>query len=728
MDSQLRGYASAKVVGRSVVIEGREIPVGSVLRGGSRDRTPSWGKLHSECGHFPVSIVSARAIWQDPGMQLGTSRKWGLAAACGGLLAFAPGFVPPVSAGDLQALGTQFEEALAAGEDADARAAGKRILAKFPDDAASLSVLRAFHERDWKWPRLRTSFAVLLRWERDVLDGKREPELRLRLIGLLERMYPGEETVKNGGTLYEKAYTALQAGRARDAIRFSKMYLTQFDRSSTADKIRVIVLAEALLAKDPPDLASARRVLQEVVDKPKSRYHDRAVRRLDQLVAGGRWIKLGKGCPRAKGLGRTVLLTDLRAGDDLIRAVEPWRTARKAKVLRFRTGKPLSVAEELRKLGPEFVAILVRPRDLDTNLHSQVLKLCRDLDGDPLPDFHFGYLVARDAKDLRALAERSVAASPRQDPRLSRVSLPKNAGDVAGFDGFLHYGHGTPYDVVGGIHARDLSAGSLSRAPLVVSGACYNGVVGRSWHPWTRQPTFGASVEVKPEEALSLAWIRAGAIGVVASMEADRGEMAGAEWAWLLETACPLGELPGLSYRLAFTSLPESFKSLPIQKTGKKRSLELYDVMLRGQLGRALIGDPSVRILDEPSGPATTEASAWRDEEGRFIIEVEPTESALRGEAQFLSTNTLTRTGMSGKGFTERRLWARVELPDGLKGRLLAPEVRVEAGGREIEVKRSCVRHEVWGGRRFVCVQIESADGVLSRPGAKATFTFPTTR
>jgi hypothetical protein len=83
---------------------------------------------------------------------------------------------------------------------------------------------------------------------------------------------------------------------------------------------------------------------------------------------------------------------------------------------------------------------------------------------------------------------------------------------------------------------------------------------------------------------------------------------------------------------------------------------------------------------------------------------------------------------MKGNAFPERRLWARVELPDGLEGRLLAPEVRVESGGEALPLIRSCVRHEVWGGRRYVCVHVESKDLSLSRAGTRATFTFPPVR
>jgi hypothetical protein len=37
-------------------------------------------------------------------------------------------------------------------------------------------------------------------------------------------------------------------------------------------------------------------------------------------------------------------------------------------------------------------------------------------------------------------------------------------------------------------------------------------------------------------------------------------------------------------------------------------------------------------------------------------------------------------------------------------------------------VGKQIVRHEIWGGRRYVTVQVEGRDGRLAQPGAKATY------
>src|SRR5262245_25021147 len=642
------------------------------------------------------------------------------------LAAVAFAFGVAFAAEDATALRGKFDAALDAGKDADAQAAGRKVLAEVPEDPLCLYVLRAFLERGWKWPRLRTSVATLRKWEQDVVDTAKEPDLRLALIGSIEDAYAKEEAVADGGTLYERAWTQLQAKRFDEAIKLAREYLRRFGDGGNADKVRVVVLAPSLLAKSPPDTDAARKVLREVASDERSKYRDRAVRALDEMAAAARWIDVAAGCPKAAGLGKVVLLTDLPADDDFWKALAPWREARGAEVVRFRPGHMKEADDALRKIGPEFVAVAARPAEIDVNLQWDLVELCRDLDDDPMPDFHFGWLVARDAADLRALAERSAAAAPREDAKTANIGLPKSAEDVAPYDAVLHFGHGQPNRVDDGLTAAELASAKLPRAPLVVSGACFNGVVGRSWHPCTLQPSFCRPVEVAPNDALVLAWIHAGAIGVLASMEADRGEMAGAEWAWLRETACPIGEVATFDARLACLSLPETWGGMPRHRAGDARSLALFDVMLRGQLARCLVGDPSVRLYAKPAAEPSIRASAQRDGNGRVVVEVERTEAA--GDWQFLLTNVLTRGGFNGNGFTERRLFARVEVPSDISGRLGPPEIAVKRVDAPVPVLRTSVRHEVWGGKRFVCVQVESADSLLAAAGTRATFTFPAVR
>ena len=52
----------------------------------------------------------------------------------------------------------------------------------------------------------------------------------------------------------------------------------------------------------------------------------------------------------------------------------------------------------------------------------------------------------------------------------------------------------------------------------------------------------------------------------------------------------------------------------------------------------------------------------------------------------------------------------------------------VTSSGKPVAVSRTVARHEVWSGRRFVWVQVESADGALAAPGTVASLTFASRR
>ncbi|MHC4862427.1 MAG: hypothetical protein ACYTDY_20335, partial [Planctomycetota bacterium] len=77
-----------------------------------------------------------------------------------------------------------------------------------------------------------------------------------------------------------------------------------------------------------------------------------------------------------------------------------------------------------------------------------------------------------------------------------------------------------------------------------------------------------------------------------------------------------------------------------------------------------------------------------------------------------------------GIPWREQRLYARVALPKGLEGRLGRPEVNTGAA----KTARTKVRHEVWGGRRYVNVLLEAEGRKLGVPGYVAELAFPIER
>ncbi len=120
-----------------------------------------------------------------------------------------------------------------------------------------------------------------------------------------------------------------------------------------------------------------------------------------------------KGLPKAGGLGVTTIVTNLGPRSDGWDAVKRLAEHRDAKVLRFEESELEDVRKALARIGPEYVVLAVTPTTVDMNFHLDVLELSRTLDRDPMPDFHFGYLTARNGDDLAALVGRSSATRTR---------------------------------------------------------------------------------------------------------------------------------------------------------------------------------------------------------------------------------------------------------------------------------------------------------------------------
>ncbi|MFI5401809.1 MAG: tol-pal system YbgF family protein [Planctomycetota bacterium] len=624
----------------------------------------------------------------------------------------------PEGKGEFRALRGIFDVWVDAGEASRAQAAGANVLRKYPEAIGSYAVLRAFLESGWKPPKLATSYDVLSRWTFERTDGRRYPDLRLAFLDLLEKLHPREPAVKEGGTLYSRAWCHLRAGRPAEAVDLGETYLRKFPDGKATDLVRGTV-AEALLGLDPPDAQKAEKHLKAILSDPKARNRAEAERLLVAARSGGPTLQLSEGLPKREGLGRTVLLTNHAAGDARLKALEEWRGARGAEVVRFEGPEVQDAAKELARIGPEFVAVAVAPTAVDINFHLELLEMCRDLDADPMPDFHFGYLCARDAKDLAAFAARTLEARRGTEAR-EAVDL-RQTEILSELDLVLHFGHGQAWCVEGMLSGEQIARLSLPRGPVVFSGACFNGVLSRSWHDSALKLAFLPPKEVEAGKLVSLAWVRAGASGFLAALEADRGEMAGAEWEYLRTTAAPLGEVIGLEYRLACTSLPETYPGFPRFVPGRAKRTSFYDVMLRGMISRILLSDPAFRPLEEPLDPPATRATVARDETtGAVTVTVEV--------ARFTPFTFLNLLPMSGRGAFDWRIHARVELPGDLTERYGAPAVRAEAGGAEIPLTRHQVRHEVWGGKRFVNVQAESEDGRLAKTGTMATFVLPAAR
>ncbi len=425
---------------------------------------------------------------------------------------------------------------------------------------------------------------------------------------------------------------------------------------------------------------------------------------------------MSKGMPKASGLGKLAIVTNLSGRDARMKAVKRLAKARGAKTIRFKESDVASVAKALRRMGPEFVAFAVTPETVDINFHMDVLELCRNLDGDPMPDFYFGYLCARDGDDLMDLVERILAreARPPAKPVLKQASLTPPGTQLAGIDFLLHFGHGQAWRVDKGLTGVQLGKLDFPRAPVVFSGACFNGVLGRSYHTCAYQFIFMRPTTIQPERLMTLNWVHAGASAYLAALEGDRGEMAIAEWATMRQRACSMGEVIGLQYRLAFTSLPTDFAGFPRYRPGRKKRMSFYWVMLRGAVSRLLVSDPSYRPLRTPIDKPAQRVQVTHND----VLRIE-TEVLRQSQGDFL--NYLPKIN---DGRFDHRVTSRVLLPETVKAAFAVAPPAVVRRGKPIELTRFHLRHEVWGGRRYLNLQVESKDGALAAAGAKVSWTL----
>jgi hypothetical protein len=422
-------------------------------------------------------------------------------------------------------------------------------------------------------------------------------------------------------------------------------------------------------------------------------------------------IPLARGLPRPEGLGKLVIVSNYAKRDGRFKAVQKLAAHRGARIVRFKGGKLGTVRKALVSEGPEFVALAVKPETVDTNFHCEVLELCRDLDRDPMPDFHFGYLCARNGEDLDRMVSRILEREtrPPERPVAKVVSLSGSGKHLEGLDYFMHFGHGQAWCVVKGLSGEQVGRLNLPRAPVVWSGACFNGVLSRSYHKCAYQLVFWKPTTIDPERLMTLNWVHAGATGFFAALEGDRGEMAMAEWDYFREHACALGEVIGYQYRLAFTSLLADFEKFPRQNPGQRKRMSFYNVMLRGMVSRLLLSDPSYRPLRKPLEPPRHKVTVAEDAE-RLTVTVAIDQTAQGQHLNYLPWR-------SDK--FDLRIYDRVEVPDGIR---FAGKPEINAG--EIELRRRCVRHEVWGGKRYLNLQVEMAWKNF-RPGTRATYVFP---
>ncbi|MEZ5964819.1 MAG: hypothetical protein R3F56_13320 [Planctomycetota bacterium] len=325
---------------------------------------------------------------------------------------------------------------------------------------------------------------------------------------------------------------------------------------------------------------------------------------------------------------------------------------RRGRCLEFRPDDLEAVRGILAETAPRYVALVMRPDQLDFAFARRFLQLATEIDDDPFVDFAYGYITGRDVADARSLVDRGLARRPKSgESRLAEVvggvdrsgvsrrhedlggravplvriasagarAFPEtgrdrdfllaNLPDLTGADVVTFIGHGYPREVVGGPTAAELAELRLDDA-VVLNVACYTGVTGRFFEDDYRERRRAAK-EVAADESFGLALLHTGVVGYTAYLcPRPAGPELATDLAALVVDGISLGEARRRDYDktvLGYLGFGEERLSLrPVRAEDDLPTPKdpVRDLMLEGATGGVLFGDPAaVPFAGTPDRP-----------------------------------------------------------------------------------------------------------------------------
>ena len=438
---------------------------------------------------------------------------------------------------------------------------------------------------------------------------------------------------------------------------------------------------------------------------------------------------------------RYVVLTTFEPGSQEWRQVEWLADLRFARVVRFSDIERdrESLILRLRELDPSYVAVLLRPDELDTNFQLAFLELACRIDRDIFPDFSFGYLPARDARTLKSLMAGIRGAEAKVEKRLQRITrvdfaadesarkrevpawvkptdrihlsvheddaefLHKHFMDLKTADFLILHGTGTP-EGIAGFPSPDVSKLRLDTT-TVFSGAHSNGVTGAAFEA---DRGLVARKPVPPERSFAQRLLANGATAVFASLGATDARLVGYEWTAAILHGEPLGTAMKRAYDAAIMTQPSGPPTFPRLIPGRKPPEGLEGGMVLAAT-RVLLGDPILM----PHVRETARAVGVQD----------VYEGVTRAGDRVFTVRYRVEHPECVEYFTDpfsdgQRLHLRVPLPRGTRG--ATANLRSALANTEaIYAKIIAQAPEMWRGDEFLHVLIHGKE--LAQPGLVLT-------
>lgn len=483
--------------------------------------------------------------------------------------------------------------------------------------------------------------------------------------------------------------------------------------------------------------------------------------------------------------GSYVVLAGTGEGDRYHEAAEALAAFRGGEVVTFDPADVEAVEADLAGRRARYVAVVVRPEDMDVNLVRRVLLMSTRMDDDPFCDFAFGFITGATGDEAVDLVERIIAFEelPMRWTKASVISeggsytFPTTDPVGAGFSGSAIYWAIVEDDpaVLDFVHAH---IGDLSGGGVVSFGGCGDpeGIWlfddSRNLDPSKHWPFDPDLVGQDPEGEMprilaadlapvdlsdSVVWSGVCHNGAVRRVfvEGDIVSTFGT-----VEDVTEYDIPPGRSVALTVLSngalafMPaigpnHGFRTLIEQTYALETGLPLGDVMRMAyhDMVMASGGDFSISIglyeAGAPMGSDTPDSRFWSSPHNRLLYG-DPLFAPFRGQEDraYRTTIEAAESGdryrvrcavenhwvfslawnMLASGDDDRRLYSTVELPEGLGNHRIEAVSLVDAGGHDVPITSSEFLVEEIDGRRVLHFQVTSGSTALEEIGTVLTF------
>ena len=309
----------------------------------------------------------------------------------------------------------------------------------------------------------------------------------------------------------------------------------------------------------------------------------------------------------------------------LYRQVERLARYRHAEILKFEDIR--STRGWLSSYRPDYVAVFVRPRELDANFQLSMLETACRIDGDPFPDFTFGYFLAADRKLLERQIDSLMGAEARLDKRLVQVTYADfSASEPASQKRRLSWATGLPLHVLGlppgdpdslEKHRADLTAGDILmlsgegdpsgitgfppsevrklklESMVVFSAADLTGAAGSAFDTVAGR---ARKRSVRREDSFVLTVLRNGCPVLLAPLQDSVPDFVGNEWTDMILSEAPFGEVMKHTYEYAILSAGGGTPSFDRYRDGQALPTGADGPAYLGAT-RVLYGDPLLRLF-----------------------------------------------------------------------------------------------------------------------------------